>query len=381
MYSKKLILFVIAFFSNAVLANIKNLDINFSTGCSVENPTATLSFVGDILIHQALYLDVVAETKHFSQIWERTNGLIQKADFSAGNLEGPTALGIDSHGRDHGDIGFVYDGEVYSGTNFLFNYHPRIFSDLKNSGFDMLTSANNHALDRESIGVDKTILASKAASLPTVGTRMSNEPTGLFYKIATINNIRVAYLGCTEMTNGNNDHDDQVLLCYSSRIINLIKSITARADVDALIVMPHWGTEYTHTPGSEQKSYARKYIEAGALAVIGSHPHVLQPWEKYTATDGRESLIIYSLGNFVAGQAGLDRRTGTVAYLGLSKTSNQKAKIFGAGYTPTYRTNSRINPVGSDGPSDVLKHVASMYGAKSRIGISDNLLTSLCTKK
>lgn len=364
-----------------ITSNLFAKDLQYSTACDSTNNQATISFVGDILIHKALYQVVVSETKHFSQIWEKTNGLIQKADFSVGNLEGPAAMGIDSNGRDRGDIGFVYDGQVYSGTNFLFNYHPRIFSDLKNSGFDLLTSANNHALDRYAIGIDRTIAAAQNSGMATVGTRLSDNNQGVFYKIATINNMRVAFLGCTEMTNGRSDNDDQVLTCYKNptRILGIINSVSTRSDVDALIVLPHWGTEYTHTPGSEQIAFAKKYIDAGAIAVIGSHPHVLQPWEKYISKDGRESLILYSLGNFVAGQSGLSRKTGTVAYLGLSKNGNQKARIFGVGYTPTYRIDSKLFPIGIGDSADVLNHVASMYGTKARIEPTGNLLPVMCT--
>lgn len=373
----KLILILLLFF---ITPNIYAKDLTYSTACDPNNDQAVLSFVGDILIHQALYQAVVGETKHFSQLWEKTNGLFNKADFSVGNLEGPAAMGIDSFGRDHGDIGFVYDGQVYSGTNFLFNYHPRIFSDLKNSGFDLLTTANNHALDRYSIGIDKSLMAAQNSGMLTVGTRLSDDKQGVFYKIVSINNIRVAFLGCTEMTNGGADKDDQVLTCYknSPRILGIIKDLSARLDVDALVVLPHWGTEYTHTPGNDQIAFARKYIEAGAIGVFGSHPHVLQPWEKYVSKDGREALIIYSLGNFIAGQAGLARKTGAVAYLGLSKNGNHKAKIFGVGYTPTYRIDSKVFPVGKADSVDVLNHVASMYGTKARVEPSGSLLPVMC---
>lgn len=355
-------------------------DLTFTTECSANNNEATISFVGDILIHKALYQNVVNQTKHFSQLWQKTDPLIQKANFSVGNLEGPAAMGIDSNGRDHGDVGFVYDDRVYSGTNFMFNYHPRILSDLQASGYDLLTTANNHSLDRYSIGIDKTLAAAKSIGFPTVGTRSAGNIQTPFYKIQTINSIRTAFVGCTEMTNGMPDSDNQVLHCYKSSTLSLIKNIAERSDVDAVIVLPHWGTEYTHTPGTDQKTYARKFIEAGAIAVIGSHPHVLQPWEKYISRNGSEALIIYSLGNFVAGQAGLARKTGTVAYLGLSKVNNQKAKIMGVAYTPTYRASTTVNPIGKNDSAEVLAHAALMYGTKARVEPSGNLRTTICTK-
>ncbi|MGZ3787752.1 MAG: CapA family protein [Bacteriovorax sp.] len=357
-------------------------DLTYSTPCDSKNNQIALSFVGDILIHKALYEVVDQETKHFSQIWNKTDKLISKADFSAANLEGPAALGIDQYGKDHGDIGFVYDGYVYSGTNFLFNYHPRILSDLRSSGYDLITTANNHALDRTSLGIDKTITAAQAVGLFTVGTRQSNDTSGAFYKIASINSLRVAFLGCTEMTNDFNDTKDQILFCFKnpSRILGIIKELSLRNDVDAIVVMPHWGTEYSPTPNEEQKAFARKYIDAGATMVIGSHPHVLQPWEKYVASDGREALILYSLGNFVAGQAGLARKTGTVAYIGLSKQGNQRAKIFGVGYTPTFRNGASLFPIGSSDSKSVIDHVASMFGSRARVEPDGHLMTVMCSK-
>ncbi|WP_413568422.1 CapA family protein [Bdellovibrio sp. HCB117] len=354
-------------------------DLTYSTSCDGRHQIATLSFVGDILIHDMLYKSVMAGSKDFSQIWNRTNGLMQKADFSVGNLEGPAALGIDKMGRDHGDVGFTYDLNIYSGTNMVFNFHPRILSDLQKSGYDLLTVANNHSLDRHAIGVDRTIQAARNIGLPVVGTRIAEERNADFHRIATIRNMRVAFLGCTEMTNGRTDHKDQVLSCYNTeRILSIIKNLSSRSDVDAVIVLPHWGVEYSHTPDSKQKNFARKFLEAGATAVIGSHPHVLQPWEKYVTTDGREALIVYSLGNFVAFQKDVQRKTGTVAYVGLSKEGNQKAKIFGVGYTPTYRDGYEVYPVGSGSFKNALHHAAQMFGTRARVEPTNALVPALC---
>ncbi|WII73845.1 CapA family protein [Bdellovibrio sp. 22V] len=354
-------------------------DLQFSSMCDSQNDVVTLSFVGDILIHKMLYDAVVRESQQFSQIWNATDYLMKKSHFSVANLEGASALGIDKNGKDHGDIGFVNDGVVYSGTGFSFNYHPRILTNLKNSGYDLLTLANNHSLDRRSIGIDKTIQAARQAGLLTVGTRIAAERNATFYKIVTIRQTRVAFLGCTEMTNGHVDSNEQILYCFNSGVIlPMIRELASRSDVDAVVVLPHWGVEYTHTPSSAQKEFARKYLEAGALAVIGSHPHVLQPWEKYVTRDGRETIVIYSLGNFVAGQKDLSRRTGVVAYLGLHKTGNARARLVGAGYTPTYRTGTKLAPISSSGPADVLKHTAQMYGTKGRVEPNQDLISTFC---
>ncbi|MGZ3773596.1 MAG: CapA family protein [Pseudobdellovibrionaceae bacterium] len=370
------VIFSVAVFVHEARAS--SLDLSYSASCDSPAGVVTFSFVGDILIHQLLYRDVVNGTQHFSQLWKRTEVLFNKADFSEGNLEGTAALGVNTDGKDVGDIGFVYDGDVYSGTNFLFNYHPRILSDLKSSGFDLLTLANNHALDRHSLGIDKTIAAARQVGLVTVGTRMSQDREGDFYQIHTIKNMRIAFLGCTEMTNLRPDQKNQILYCYNDETIKLIRGLSARSDVDATIVLTHWGDEYVPVPNRLQQTYARAYLDAGATAVIGSHPHVLQPWEKYITKDGRETFIAYSLGNFVAAQAGLNRKAGAVIYIGLAKDGNQKAKITGVAYTPTYRDAFEVYPVGNNGFNDVLKYVTQFFGQRGRIAPQDSILPALC---
>ena len=197
------------------------LELSYSGSCEVSKK-ATISFVGDILIHKAIYQSVASQSKDFSQIWKAVTPMIQKAHFSVGNLEGPTALGIDANGRDRGDIGFVYDGAVYSGTKFVFNYHPRIAEDLKKSGYGLLSFANNHSLDRHSIGVDKTLETLREAGLLTAGARTSYEEKSSYYSVAEIEGMNVAFLACTESLNGKKDSKDQILNCYDDLALEMI---------------------------------------------------------------------------------------------------------------------------------------------------------------
>ncbi|WP_413585291.1 CapA family protein [Bdellovibrio sp. HCB274] len=353
-------------------------DLNFSGKCEANLPFAAISFVGDILIHKMLYQAVVRETKDFSQIWRPINPLFAKAHYSVANLEGPAAMGIDSQGRDWGDVGFIYDDRVYSGTNFLFNYHPRILDNLKNSGIDLLTLANNHALDRGSIGIDRTVVAARSYGISTIGVRHSQERNAGFAKVISIRGINVAFLGCTESTNGRGDSKAQVLNCFKPETENQIKALSKRSDVDAVIVYPHWGDEYKQTPHARQIAGAKRFLEAGAVAVIGSHPHVLQPWDKYVTSDGRETFIVYSLGNFVAGQKDVARKASAVMYLGLTKNDQGKTQITGVAYTPTVRNGTKIYPVGAGGDRAVLNYLSQHYGNQRFLDINEALGLKLC---
>lgn len=353
-------------------------EFDFSTDCNQSQNAAVISFNGDILIHDGLYQYVAKGSKDFSVLWNKTNGLRQKADFSVGNLEGPAAMGIDIHGKDHGDVGFTYDKFIYSGTNFSFNFHPRIMGDLKKTGYDLVSTANNHSLDRRAIGIDRTLQAASAAGIMTVGTRASSNQSGEFYKVVNINGVSVAFIACTEMTNGMPDNKNQVLFCYKNadKVSSLVSQLSQQPSVDAVVVLPHWGDEYQPLPNSAQKSFARKWLDSGAIAVVGSHPHVLQPWEKYVTPDGRETVIMYSLGNFLAYQAHLERKTGVVTYLGLSKEGS-RTKISAVGFSPTYRDGFQVAPV-TNMPTAMANLIAKKFGQTNRVKPQDRLGAQFC---
>ena len=357
-------------------------DLSFSTPCDSGTDKAIISFVGDILIHRPMYLSVM-EGQHFTPLWEKTLPLLLKADYSVGNVEGPVAMGIDAKGVDHGDVGFIYDDFIFSGTNLVFNYHPRLLSDLQDSGFDMITAANNHAMDRKSIGLDRTIEAARSLGMKITGVRHSQNSQNsqnskdAFYSTALIKNIRTAFIGCSEVLNGN-DPNKQVLNCESQEIFQIIKKLASDKTIEAIVVLPHWGVEYSLQVKEYQRDYARRYIEAGALAVVGSHPHVLQPWEKVTARDGREGLIFYSLGNFVACQENPASQTGAIFYLGLIKKQGQKARVFGGAYAPVYRNDLSILPLEEAAPSSYQENLESFYGNQRRIHLKDSLLKKMC---
>ena len=339
-------------------------------GVCRDNSTV-VGFVGDILVHNDLYESILSK-KTFKPLWQESIPLFQKTDFMVGNLEGPAALGIHKDGSDKGDVGFTYDLKVYSGTNFSFNFHPQILSDLKSSGFDLLTVANNHSLDRRWRGIDRTHEAARQVGLPIVGTRPSYAPNEEMYQIADIQGLRLAFIGCTEMSNVSSDSKNQVLFCYdkAGTVANMVSRLKARSDVDGVIVYSHWGSEYQQSPNSSQKRYAKTWLEAGATAVIGSHPHVLQPWESYRTQDGRKTLIAYSLGNFLAFQAGTAKKTGVIVYLKLARTS-LGAEVIDAYYTPTYRDGYRVSP--AKGGSSAGAEAAKFYGTEKRVEPSQKI--------
>ena len=232
-----------------------------------------------------------------------------------------------------------YDKAVYRGYP-MFNYHPSIVTDLKAAGFDVLNLANNHTLDRHMLGADKTIDTVKAAGLAHTGTRHRNNMSAPWHVVTPVKaaggTYNIAWLGCTYGTNGIPDRANQVLHCYEGKdeILKTVKELSAKPDIHAVFVTPHWGAEYQHKPEAKQVAWAKEVIEAGATAILGQHPHVIQPMEKVTASDGREGLVAYSLGNYVSNQIGLPRLSSAILLFGLTPGGKGKLIINTVGWVP-----------------------------------------------
>jgi poly-gamma-glutamate synthesis protein (capsule biosynthesis protein) len=311
-----------------------NAPLTFGAACA-EGERITIAAVGDVLLHGPLQQQAYSGSDGFRSLWADALPLLANADVTYANLEGATAAGVSKSGRAVPDPGKVL-GEVYSSYP-QFNYHPSLVEDLLASGVDVVSTANNHSMDRHSLGVDRTIDALEAAGMAFTGTRRRGETRSWAVR-TTVRGVRLSWIACTYGTNGIRDPHDQVFLCFQQRseLLSLVSAEAARSDVDAVIVTPHWGDEYHATPNRAQVELGHDLLEAGALAVIGSHPHVLQPWEKYVTTDGREGFVIYSLGNFVSNQTTVPKRSTLLLYLGLTKGRDGVVRVHGARYVPMY---------------------------------------------
>jgi poly-gamma-glutamate synthesis protein (capsule biosynthesis protein) len=307
--------------------------IRFAAACE-EGQRVTIGAVGDLLIHGPLQEQATVHPYRFRSLWSPISDLLASTDITYANLEGPVAAGTAVSGRDYPDPGFRYDNVVYTSYP-RFNYHPYLAEDLIDTGFDVVSTANNHSLDRQSLGADRTLDTLDTAGMPYTGTRRRGDDDALWYTTTTARDVTLAWIACTFSTNGIPDRHDQVLECWTdeTKIKRLIGELRATPGIDAIVITPHWGTEYSARPTRAQRTLAKSFLEAGATLILGAHPHVLQPWEKVTTSDGRETFAIYSLGNFVSGQTDLPRRSTLLLYVGLTKTE-EGTKVNGVRYVP-----------------------------------------------
>jgi len=228
----------------------------------VQLTPVTLEFVGDIMM--ARNVEQYIKTYGQDYIFEKVGDLLSNNDLLIGNFE--------SSVREKQNI------EV---TNvMLFDTTPDNVTMLANQGFDVLSLSNNHTDDFGSAVIDLTRQTIIDNGMTPFGDPWNSED---FVAHKTVNGINFAFIGFhafNETTAG---------------VLEAIK--TEKAAGNFVIVMPHWGVEYEHDPSSSQIITAHAFVDAGADAVIGGHPHIVETFETYNGVP-----IVYSLGNFLFDQ-------------------------------------------------------------------------------
>jgi hypothetical protein len=309
-------------------SGVLGADLQFAP---TKEPVIRLGFAGDVLLHRRIQRQA-SWKRGYGHLFGEVEGLISSFDMMYANLEGPTAMGLDVDGNEVEDPGLKFDEVVY--TSFpRFNYHPKIISDLLDAGVDVVSTANNHSMDRDAEGINRTIDALDKAGMPYTGTRKHDRRRDVFYTIQNVQNLKIALLACTYGVGGPSDKFHQVNYCFRDRKTILETLPVLRAEADFIVVLPHWGDEYSPDPNEEQRRVAKEFLEAGADAVVGAHPHVLQPWEGYLTKDGRKTVIMHSLGNFVSNQRELERRSSVVFNLDIVR-DGQDVRIAAVGVYP-----------------------------------------------
>ena len=193
---------------------------------------------------------------------------------------------------------FTYSdrGEPLPGKAFTFRSSPSHVSYLKDLGVDIVGLANNHSFDYGEVSLLDTLDTLQNAGIPYVGAGRNIEEAASPVYLET-NGFTIAYVAasCAEQyvyTPEATETSPGILLCIDdTRFLEAIR--TAAEHADYVIALPHWGTEHSTWLQDKQRDSARAYIDAGADAVIGAHPHILQGIEYYNGKP-----ILYSLGNF-----------------------------------------------------------------------------------
>ncbi|MEG1066689.1 MAG: CapA family protein [Erysipelotrichaceae bacterium] len=236
------------------------------------------------------------------------------------------------------DIAYL-DQETILGGDYLgisgypcFNTPKSMAKTINDLGFDLINQATNHALDRGEQGIINSIATFKEyPNMITAGIYDSQASRDTI-KVIERNGIKIAFLAYTYGTNGIQPPNSYNVSYFNeSEIRNDVAK--AKEVSDVIIVSAHWGDENTNIPNSYQTKYAQLLADLDVDVVIGEHPHVIQPITTLKGINGNETLIVYSLGNFLGGMLGVDNNLSGMINFDIVK-SNNDFKIENIFWTP-----------------------------------------------
>ena len=337
-----------------------------------EDITFTLATTGDIMCHNTNFQDAYnSSTKSydFSYYFTDIKKYIQEADITVGNLE--TTLAGSKRG--------------YSGYP-TFNTPEILAKNLKAAGFDVVSTANNHCMDKGYSGIESTIDFLDQADLAHTGTFKSKKDQETIL-IKNVKGVSIAFLSFTYGTNGISVPKDK---SYAVNLIDkkLIKSqieLAKKENPDLICVSMHWGIEYQTKANKEQESLADYLFENGVDVILGNHSHVPQQMEKreIKLADGtkKDGFVIYSLGNFMANQN--KQYTCDSAILKIEMTLHKedgRISIDKATYTPTYMYKNTAKSTKKFKILDINSEIEK-YESRASGAVSKSLYNTLVTER
>jgi poly-gamma-glutamate capsule biosynthesis protein CapA/YwtB (metallophosphatase superfamily) len=317
-----------------------------------------IAATGDTFPHENI--QAVGEAQGYDTLFDYVRPFLQAADLAYTNFDGA-----------------MLEGAGYTGYP-NFNYNPALATALKNAGVDVVSTANNHIMDRGPEGLDATLRVLEANGILQHGTVSTGATERPPYTRLTLSRggpaVTVGFVSATWGTNGIPDPYNQVNLLYESgeygqqggvRASVLEQIAAADRDNDLVMVAAHFGYEYQFYPDQSQIDAARRMAEAGADIILGAQSHTLQPPDVIDL-GSRKTLVIYSLANFLASQGAFQAQyysaTSVIFYVGVARNAEGRARVTGYSYLPTIHVDNdtRPAPIPAGGEPDAVAHVRTI---------------------
>ena len=322
---------------------------------------ASLVMVGDALIHSAVYEDAYNGTSYdFKPMLSRIKPLIKDYDLKYYNQEtilGGTELGLSNYPR--------------------FNSPYEVGDAFVDAGFNLVSLATNHTMDKGEEGVINSINYWKnQKDVYTAGSYSSFDDREKII-IKEINGITYSFFSYTIWTNGLETPSGKEYLNNVYDPVKVKEDIEkVRDKCDVVIVAMHWGTEYSTNVSSSQEEIANYLASLGVNIIIGSHPHVVEPIDFIGDT-----MVIYSLGNFISDQEGVERLTGLMVSVDIHKSvekgitmislNNPRAELLYTHSTYGRKRNFVVYPY-SELNDELLSSYKDYYNTYKQIVLSRN---------
>lgn len=274
-----------------------------SWGLEKAEDYVTIMAVGDNIIHSPIYKYASKNDMNFDFAYEKISPYVKKMDIGLFVSETP----------------LVDKPEAY-GDYPRFGTPCEISAALSRAGFDIAACATNHILDKDTYGLDCTLSEYSKRNIQSIGIDDG-------YVIKDVKGIKIAFLSYTDILNSIKTSKESIsrvnLLSDEKKVRKAIKE--AKNEADFVIMIVHWGDEYSIKLNEEQKRWAKVFLNEGVDVCIGSHPHVIQKSE-ILREGNREMVIYYSLGNFFSAQSKEGTDKGMAVYLVVGR-ENGKVKL------------------------------------------------------
>ena len=270
-----------------------------------ETYSATISAIGDVLIHNSVYEDAhIGNNQYdFSKMFEKVKPYLEQADITVANSEsviGGQEIGLSSYPS--------------------FNSPYEVGDVLKDVGVDLVNMANNHTLDRGEKAILNATNYWDQLGIPYVGTAKDPEDAKEI-KTLTSNGIVFSFLGYTYGTNGIPVPEGKEYLVNYIDEEKMVKDIQVAKEISDVVVLNlHIGDEYSRIQNDYQERIAQLAADNGVHIIFAHHAHVLQPVKWYTGIHGNQTFVIHSLGNFISAQDKLYRQIGALVEVEVVKT-------------------------------------------------------------
>ena len=305
-----------------------------------------LTFAGDlILLEDQVKRGYKVNGYDFSDVFEYASPYISSADLAIGVFEGPVA------GKEEG-----YSTSNYGdGKEVRLNFPDEFAQNVKDAGFDLVTTANNHLLDKGEEGALRTLDVLDSIGLDHTGSyRSAEEKQSSRIKMITADGIKFAVLSYTygsnyyetaDLANGSMKYISSFIKDTEGELFEQLKAEVEKdfeaakaQDPDLIIVLPHIGTQFLNTSDEEQETWFDIFKKCGADIILGDHPHAVEPAmiEEY---NGRYVYTLFCPGNFANIYRENQGDTSALADVYIDKNTK---KIIGGGIIPLY-TQSPID--------------------------------------
>ena len=285
----------------------------------------TILFAGDVMGHEPQWkaaFDPATGTYNYHACFRYVKPIVEKADLACANLEVTLA------------------GPPYTSYP-RFSSPDELLYALKDAGFDVLFTANNHVLDHGRKGLERTLRMIDSVGLAHAGSyadTMSRDTT--YPLIIELKGLRVGFLNMTYGTNG--------VKAQTPNMVNKMDRQQVAEDFARLnelgaelkVAFVHWGNEYQLEADRYQRHFAEFLVDQGADLIIGGHPHVSQDADTLLNQAGEPVVAYYSLGNFVSNQRWPNTNGGIMVQIEVNRFTG---RVLSTGYIPYYVYRGKID--------------------------------------